>query len=172
MSKANDRSGPKVRSVDPMQLSLVLGLGANPQDEWNESDLAGMLDHQLSAPLLFDLGKLRGGSALAGLLAGTSAPISSFRDLFLHPAPPLELILLAKEFAKDAAGSADGKLPAEISTLMYYTSIGVARLRCGKRITKMDDARLREGLRWAMSLMWVEAPFRNLLRQCLECLPQ
>ena len=139
---------------------------------WRASELGAVLSHQLSAPVGFDLGRLaptladrlRVASAAEGLL------LRSFNDLFQHPCPHVELLLLVKDFAKRHLAHPASPLPPQIARVLYFASISVALVRCGRRITRLDDARLRGGIEWAMAQPWVDESTRGLLSQGLDAL--
>lgn len=129
--------------------------------------LAAVFRHQLSAPVEFDLGmvdemlagKLRTLCAARGLL------LRSLEDLFFHPNPPVELLELAKQFAKACHEHPESPLPPDVATALYLTSIVVALVRCGRRITTLDDASLRSGIEWLISRNWIDDRLRELLRE-------
>ena len=83
----------------------------------------------------------------------------------LHPSPPLELLQLAKEFAKSQRYAEEAVFPVEIASVLYYTAIVLARLRLGQRITEMDDARLRQGVQWCLQQPWIDPATRELFEQ-------
>ena len=155
------------RHTDPAMLSRLMALDAEGGG-WGEQELGDILRHQLRAPLLFDLGKLTpAGEVELRQFAHAGGRIESFGDLLHHRAPPVELLVLVKEFAKSGR-TGHGSLPREIATLLYYASIAAALVRQGRRITRMEDAGLREGLRWAVGQPWVDEPTRQVLREAIE----
>jgi hypothetical protein len=91
--------------------------------------------------------------------------LSSFADLLHHPRPPLEMLRMTKRFAKAARHHPDSPLPPQVANVLYYASIAAALLRCGRRISELDDASLQKGLAWCTSRDWVDAPLRGLLRE-------
>jgi hypothetical protein len=198
-----DREGQDLSGTDPAVLSLLLALGgsgagdaaAGPDwREWGDGEMADVLRHQLGAPLLFDLGRsgpdrnAGGGERPAGPQGSATPagapPIASFGDLLRHPAPPVELLILVKEFGRAGrAGRAapigaeesegiGGTLPPEVGTLLYYAAIAAARVRHGRRITSMGDDDLRNGVEWALQQPWLDGPTRELFRQWHEALSQ
>jgi len=146
--------------------------GMDGQGLWRPEELASILRHQLSAPVELDLQRLGPIPAahVGRLLETATPPIRSFGDLFGHPRPPLELLELAKEFAKASPQSSDAPLPDEIAAVFYVLSIVVARVRCGRRITEMDDVALRRQLRWAAGQPWVDAETCGRLLEGLRVL--
>ena len=84
------------------KLASLLASGEERTKLWRVDELAAIFRHQMSAPILVDLGtfdpltatRIRMQSEAQGLL------LKSFADLFHHPSPPLELLELIKDFAK------------------------------------------------------------------------
>lgn len=137
---------------------------------WEPQELAAILQHQLSAPLEFDLSVL-GADSVSILAKGQpqgGPPIRTFRDLLLHARPPIELLELTRQFAKGCRTRPDGPLPDEIATLLYVLSIAVALTRCGRRITKLDDEALQHSFAWALAQPWVDAPSRQLIQEASQ----
>ena len=151
-----DRRG---HQPDAEQLSRILAVQPESLRLWGEAELADVLGHQLDAPLLFDLGRLRA----PGVVDELSRGIGSFRDLLLHPAPPVELLVLAKEFGKSGASHPDSPIPPEVGTLLFYAAIAAALVRLGRRITRMGDADLLSGFEWGLNQAWVGPAVRRLL---------
>jgi hypothetical protein len=152
------------------KLASLLASGEERAKLWRADELAAIFKHQMAAPILVDLGtfdsrtatRLRTQSEAQGLL------LKSFADLFHHPAPPIELLELIKDFAKANLDHPESGLPDEIATTLYYTSIATALVRLDTRITQLPDADLQRGLRWAMEQPWLDAPTKELLAQALN----
>ena len=148
-------------------LAQMMDLDAPDQPLWRPEELAAMLQHQLSAPLECDLGCLGEQTVerLDVLRSAASPPITSFGDLLHHPSPPVELLELSKEFARACRARRDHLLPEEIAAMLYILSIVVARARCRRRISKLEDHALRHSVNWALEQSWVDEPTRALLRE-------
>ena len=152
------------------KLASLLASGEERTKLWRVDELAAIFRHQMSAPILVDLGtfdpltatRIRMQSEAQGLL------LKSFADLFHHPSPPIELLELIKDFAKANLDHPGSGLPDEIATTLYYTSIATALVRLDARITQLPDADLQRGLRWAMEQGWLDAAIRELLARALE----
>ena len=56
-------------------------------------------------------------------------------------------------------------LPRDIATVLYFAGIVVALTRCGERISQLDDAALRAGIEWAMSLPRLDEETRDALER-------
>ncbi|HOW72222.1 MAG TPA: hypothetical protein PKY77_16605 [Phycisphaerae bacterium] len=149
------------------QLAQVLKASEAHEHIWSPDELAAMFRDQIQAPIEFDLGGLPSETALRSRLAATGRGLllRSFADLFNHPHPPLELLDLTRRFAKAHQSQRDAGLPAEIPLMLYYTSIAAALVRCGERISSLNNADLAEGLDWAADQRWIDEDTRQLLRK-------
>jgi hypothetical protein len=136
---------------------------------WCPEDLAAILRHQLSVPITCDLKHLSPDRTqeLCNLASSQGPPLESFADLFLHPHPPVELLESTKAFAKDHRGRPDSPLPSEVATMLYYASIAAGISRCGRRLTRLNDTALREGLIWAGRQAWIDQRMRRLFEDAL-----
>ena len=159
-------------TADSRLLSQFLDPGELGKRIWRSSELEAVLRHQLSTSVGFDLGaletrlaeRLRTVSAAEGLL------VQSFNDLLHHPCPPVELLVLTKDFAKRHLGHPESPLPPEIARVLYLASIVAAMLRCHCGITTLDNAALRKGAEWALDQKWLDEATRSLFREGLRAL--
>jgi hypothetical protein len=152
------------------RLARLLAVGTGGESGWRPEEMGAVFAHQWSATVEFELGGLRPPAAqrLASLSAAQGLLVRSFGDLFRHPCPPLELLVLTKDYAKRLLDSDDSPLPREIALALYYTSILVARDRLGQRISALDEAGLAKGVDWLVVQDWVDAETKELLRAGLE----
>lgn len=149
-------------------LSQLLTLGTADGPLWTEQDLPDLLKHQLSAPLVFDL-RWSNGKGAAGLPGRRPTPgIHSFGDLLRHPSPPVDLLVLVKEFAKSAREDPNSGLPAEVAGYLYFAAVAAAMVRCGQRITDLADAQVRDGLQWVLAQGWVGEDNKSVVREGLS----
>jgi serine/threonine protein kinase len=150
---------------DARRLAEMMAFGRGDVGLWKPQELAALLRHQLDAPLAFDFGTLDPalGQQAEGIGCGEEPPILTFRDLLHHPRPPVALLELTKRFAKSCSGRPDAALPEEVATVLYTLSIVAGMMRCGSRITELDDRQLRERLDWALSQPWIDPSTRRLL---------
>jgi hypothetical protein len=164
----NTDSSEAVSKSSAQQLLQIINLDEATPDLWSERDQAAMLRHQLSSPLEVDLSSLgeneRDTKAPDGALAAAaSARIKTFQDLFDHPAPPVAVLSLAKDFFKRQAGaSAERRPEQEVAYFLYLLTVLVARVRVGTNVTKLSDADLLKGIKWAVNQKWVDAKTRKM----------
>lgn len=152
-------------NMTPTALVQLFDLSGERAETWSTHDLRAMLAHQLSLPLVFD----RSGTAAEADDAATARPQSLKRlaDLLEQPHPPLADLVLVKTFAKVSLNAHPEALPEPIALVLYYAAIVAARLRLRRRITQLDDAKLLEGIRWALEQPWVDPPLRQLFEEGL-----
>jgi len=149
------------------ELSELLAAGEERARLWRPDELAAIFKHQVSAPMLVDLGgfdprtaeQLKLVSEAQGLL------LRSFSDLIHHPSPPLELLELVKNFAKANVDHPESGLPAEVASALYYLSIAAALVRREARISKLADADLARGFAWAGAQAWLDERAGRLLAE-------
>ena len=154
------------------RLSLLVKGTADDEDLWRPEEFAAIFRHQLTVPLCTDLAGLAPqlGEKLAGLRTPAGRPVDTFDDLFTHPAPPVALLELVKEFAKTSRRPGRRQLPPEVASMLYYLAIGIALLRCDHRLTRLSGPALREGFRWASAQSWADEATRDLLCRAEACI--
>ena len=91
--------------------------------------------------------------------------IRSYTDLFYHPAPPIELLVLTKDYAKACLNHPNSLIPEEVATVLYCASIVVALLRWNRRITRLPDQNLRSDLTWLCGQSWIDDGMKSLLEE-------
>jgi hypothetical protein len=159
--------------VDPVSLADLMDCRSDREETWSAGDLEAILEHQLGAEVQFDLERFDEalGLDLPKMLdAAGKPPIRSFRDLFEHPQPPIELLDLTRRFAKACRSRGDSPIPAEIATILYLASIAVAMVRRKRRLTVLADEALCNGFDWALGKSWLDESTHQLLRQGREAL--
>jgi hypothetical protein len=152
------------------KLAALLATGEEHARLWRPDELAAVFRHQISAPMLVDLGGFdpRNAARLKLVSEAQGLGLKSFADLFQHPAPPVELLELVKDFAKANLDHPESGLPAEIASALYYVSIAAALVRRDTRISKLPEADLRRGLTWTGEQAWLDEPTGQLLARALE----
>ncbi len=159
--------------ASPEGLASVLAMEADGPRVWRPEELEAVFRHQMAAPVSVDLGNLDPGVSgkLKTLTDASGLLLKSFRDLFQHPAPPVELLRVVKEFAKLHRDQPKGFLPADVASVLYYLSIAAAMARWGERISALSDEALQRGFAWARSQNWIDEPARDLLGSAIGKLP-
>lgn len=138
-------------SQSPTEYLSLLNWATDPHLAWDSGELSAIMQHQLSAPLVFDRNEVGCDS------------IDSFEALFSHDNPPVELLRLVKVFAKTAKSDGGQSIPEEVATVLYYTSIAIAHTRCRHRISTMADERVINGLLWIVNQAWVDKKFKTFV---------
>src|SRR5579859_7563853 len=112
-----------------------------------DAQLGRMWQEQIEAPIRFE-SKFLTPEMTAKLVdsAARGVPIPDrFSTLFTRADPPIEMLEYAKRLAKAVRHRPDS--PADkVATLLYYCAIATALVRCGRRITELDDAALAFGI--------------------------
>ena len=157
-----------ILKAEPKRLAAFLEIDPGVGRLWRPNELAAIFQHQLAAPVQLDLAQGRAGNG--PVLPPPFAEIQTFGQLFHHPKPPIELLKAVKEFAKAHRDHPASTLPGEIATVLYYSSILVARLRCGVGISALSDEELRTGLEWALGQSWVDERMKSLFHECASIL--
>jgi len=154
----------------PKSLATLLAAREERGRLWRPDELGAIFRHQMSAPVMVDLGAFDAATAvkLKMLSEAQGLLLKSFAELFHHPSPPVELLELTKDFAKLNLDHSESTLPNEIAGVLYYTSIAAALVRLDTRISQLKDADLRRGLLWAREQAWIDEETKGLLIKALE----
>jgi hypothetical protein len=149
-------------TTDPSRLAEMLT--AHGSDRWRPEDRGPILRHQLSVRLEGDLavGDDRNDTPRLAPDGARKMWRMTFGELLNHAHPPVEMLLRVKRFAKACKLNGHGPLPPDVATVLYFASILVARLRCGQRITELDDDALKTGMEWARTQTWVDPATRSI----------
>jgi hypothetical protein len=152
------------------ELAELMASGWENARLWRPDELAAILRHQMSAPMLVDLGSFDAATAtrLKTLSEGQGLLLKSFGDLFHHPAPPLELVQLVKNFAKSNIDHPESGLPGEVASALYYASIAAALVHLDKRISQLPDVDLLRGFRWLEVQPWLDDRTKALLAEAMR----
>jgi hypothetical protein len=156
---------------DPSALARMISLDPDtpPPSQrlggaWSAHDLRVILRHQLATRLESDLGDL------SEELREPAARAMTFANLLQLPQPPLSLLRRAKVFAKACKLDSDGPLPEEVATAIYFAVIAAALIRCGERISRLNDVALAAAMRWVLAKEWVDDMILELMKQSLAVL--
>jgi len=156
--------------VSPARVVDLLDDADAGERVWSESELSAVLAHQLGAPVQFNLSQL--DTSLAAQLRDAAEAegllLNSLGDLLHHPCPPIELLVLTKDFAKRCRMGSASTMPEDVASVVYYTAIAAALVRCRRKISELSDAELRRGVKWALARAWLDDATRGLLREAWE----
>jgi hypothetical protein len=139
--------------------------------QWGADDLADVFHHQLGTPLLE---KLRPTiEQLQALESGADADalnrkrITTLGDLLSDSRPPLDLLRLVKDDAKEAESRSGDAPPLMVARAVYILTLAVALVRLGERISAMTDSDLLEGFTWIAKQFWIDAAFHQLAGEAI-----
>jgi hypothetical protein len=157
----------------PEGLARILALDDHTTELWNPGELQAMWQHQLSAPIDIDLETVVSVRATELRNAARNTPFKgkSFADLLLDPAPPLELLILTKEFAKQMLKDAEETQLKDVASALYYATYAAGLLRCGALIGSMNREELRPGFDWMLKQTWLDENTKRLVTEARNSLP-
>jgi hypothetical protein len=164
-----DPSGSVFKSR-PKALAALLATREERGRLWRSDELAAIFRHQMSAPVMMDLGGFDAATAvrLKILSDAQGLLLRSFAELFHHPVPPVELLEMTKEFAKLNLDHPESALPTEIAAALYYTSIATALVKLNTRISQLKDLDMERGLKWTSEQPWIDRETSELMAKALE----
>ncbi len=134
---------------------------------WSGDDLTTILDHQLQAPLIVDLGSMQGVDSehVRQLASARGLVLRSFEDLLGHSNPPLQLLVLTKEFAKRNLISPRSAIPREVARILYFSCIASAMVHSRKVISQLGTDELMEGFSWCLQRPWLKPELQEMFEQ-------
>jgi hypothetical protein len=158
----------------PEGLARILTMDETGTDLWGAEEMQAIWLHQLSAPLDTDLSLVESGRAKEFGKSGETKPFlaKTFRDLLEHPHPPLRLLNLIEDFAKQAARDSDDAQLRQVATALYYASYAARLTRCDNRTGALNAAELKAGFDWALSRLWLDEPTKKLIHEACESMPK
>jgi hypothetical protein len=157
----------------PEVLARVLALDEQGTPLWNPQELQGIWQHQLAAGIETDLSTVISSLAQEFEKSPELKPMRSltFAELFAHPRPPVILLKLTKEFAKQTMRDADEAQLKEIASALYYASYAAGISHCGERIGSLDEREMKHGFQWAAKQTWLDDKTKALFAEGLHKLP-
>jgi hypothetical protein len=132
--------------------------------------LSSVWQHQLDARIADDVAEMSPHAVIIAEHQGTAADpvIVTYRDLFWHPSPPIELLKLVKEFAKREAVLPEDGLPQGIASCLYHLSILRATTQLGTPISSLSSNQLGRAIKTLSSQAWLDARTIELLAEGLS----
>jgi hypothetical protein len=152
----------------PEGLKRMLSLEEAAADIWNPEEMEAMWLHQLGAEVQTDLTGVEGAGIAKSQLQEFAG--KSFRQLLQHEQPPIELLRLTKEFAKQTLKDCQEKHLKQLASALYYASYAAGLVRCGTRIGSTKNPDLESGFQWALELPWLDNRTKALLREGLKAI--
>ncbi|GMQ80487.1 MAG: hypothetical protein BMS9Abin04_486 [Planctomycetia bacterium] len=146
---------PSLRETTAEQLAKLLSCTNSPSRLWEPGELKAVFLHQLSLPPEVD-------PLVEEPAAGSSRPFATQLELLCLPDPSLPLLISMKQIAKSSVQHPDSPLPEEVATALYFAALAAALVRCGRRISRLDNAGLRWGFQWAIEQPWMVDELRGL----------
>ncbi len=139
---------------------------------FSAAELGAMLAHQWASPLSFHWGRLdeRLAREAARMTEEERASVRTFGDLLGHPRPPLALLVLVKEFAKQLLKRRETVVPRPLASVLYFTAIAAAQAPKSEKVTDLDEEGVRQGISWALNQAWVGEPCRGILEKGLRAM--
>ena len=151
----------------PAGLARILAQDQSEAALWEPEEMRAIWRHQLRAPIEADLSTVQSSnsSALRSAAEAVAFHDKSFSELLLHSSPPLALLKLTKDFAKQTLKEAEDPQLKEIAAALYYASYAAGMTRCGKRVGGMREHELRDGFDWALARVWLDEQTKALIAE-------
>ncbi len=151
-------------------LGELLAFGLKAGEEWSPDELEAALLEQMAVPVEFELGAFKPSDAKAIRAHATAKGLvlKNLQDLLQHPKPPLELLVIAKDYFKASSLQPNPALPALVARVLYYLTIAVAWLRHHSRLSTMSDAEVVAALNWVKRQPWVPPDLQALAAAAAE----
>jgi len=158
----------------PAGLARILDQNEKNVALWGPDEMRAMWRHQLRAPLDADLGTVQSANLAVLRLAPETRVFldKSFENLLHGSKPPLSLLKISKQFAKETFKEAEDAQLKETAAMLYYACYAVAMVAHGQRIGGISGRDLAGGFDWAVGRIWIDEPTKNLIAQARELLKQ
>ncbi|MBI4661272.1 MAG: hypothetical protein HY735_20815 [Verrucomicrobia bacterium] len=151
----------------PRRFARLVRVTDQNDDPWQPEELGAIWRHQLSAPVRFDFPE-EGGRSVSPMdpnQGATREPELKLADLLHDARAPIELLKRAKEFAKGKRQQASKGYPKDIARVLYFASIVAALVRHRKRITRLTDSDILQGIEWALKQPWLDMETLRLFQE-------
>ena len=136
-----------------IQPSLATLLSLQPDvPEWEESDYAAILEHQLDAPI------------------NLAKPRPTFRQVLTEDHPEPAVLNRAKQRAKQLLDQ--GRLPRPVAEVLYYWAITRGIVEHHVRITSLADSQINTGIRLLIELSWLPVSCRRDFQAATQVLSE
>lgn len=159
-----------INKTDPKDLARIMSVSSADERLWRPEEMGALLQHQLVSPLESELRSVHTNllKEFQRKTQGADKPPRNCRELFLAKQPDPDVLRITKDFAKLCRQSDTNPVPEQIPTVIYFTSIAMAEVKCSARITSLPNSRIRSGLQWTIAQEWISPELRDLLQEALE----
>lgn len=147
-----------LRDAPPSALQQLLCAGLIEVSAFAKDDYAGILRHQLDAPVLtitadepWDQGPM------------APDPSLTFRRVLLAKTADRDRLEMIRRYAKHQVQAPD-YLPEPVALVLYYAAIAAGLVGLNQKLTSLPTPAVREGLAWAMHEPWVDPAVHHLLK--------
>ncbi len=153
----------------PEGLARILSLDEPGTVLWEPEEMKAIWHHQLSVPIESDLSPTPSARAAEpkSSTERRASCVLSYGGLLADPHPPMALLKLTKDFAKQTLQDSDDRQLKEVATALYYASYAAGLTRCGQVPGTLPRAELRRGFKWALEQSWVDEKTRALFQEAL-----
>jgi hypothetical protein len=154
----------------PERLARILTVDDTAANLWTPEEMQAMWRHQYSAPIDVDLDSVVSVQATQLRKCPSIAEFRSktFAEVLTHVSPPIELLKLIKEFAKQTLQNAEERQLKSIASALYYASYAAGLMRHRQQIGSMSFDELRPGFDWMLDQPWMDPQTRKLVSEARE----
>jgi hypothetical protein len=145
----------------PSELAQALSITPDAPEKLSDEELGAVLRHLLESPLSIDLMAGQHGSANIG-------DSVSFGQLLADDRPSADLLQRVQRFAKACKTNADGPLPQEVASVLYFAAIIKSMVALNQRTSALGDTALVTGVRWSLERSWLTTSLRKLLESGMQ----
>jgi hypothetical protein len=156
----------------PAGLARILAQDRAETALWEPEEMRAIWQHQLRAPLEADFSTMHkaDSNALKNAPEAAAFDKKNFGELLHHSNPPLALLKLTKDFAKQTLKEAEDPQLKETAAALYYVSYAAGMVRRSKRLGGMSAHELRGGFDWALARGWLDEKSKELITEARRLL--
>ena len=154
----------------PEGLARILSVDDNGVNLWNAEEMQAIWKHQLSAPIDADLDTLVSVRATELRASPEVKAVGSktFSELLNHPAPPIQLLKLTKEFAKQTLKNAEEAHLRDLASALYYATYAAGLKHFNQLLGSMSGRELLPGFDWALKQSWLDSQTLKLISEARQ----
>lgn len=163
------------RQVDAVErakiISSLLTAGGGSVSSFGDSDLRALLEHQMRSSVAVALCEdaIEPGNRRSEIDETLSRQgITTFADLFEHPAPSLLILRAVRRYAKDFMEKEPESFPPEVARVIYSLS-ELSIMKAGNGVVSAPISQTVISLgRWCLAQTWLDDRTGRLVRQGLD----